>query len=268
MISANTVIVVFYLSIQPYYSSYLLVVQNQSVTAAGHIAHTFSFTSTVTGVVVSIIIKYTGRYKYLIMLGGSIFVMGVGLMIRYTTMSSGVGQMIGAQIAMGIGVGMLNVPAQLAVQATAGSEQVSTATAAFLMAVEMGGATGSAISGAIWNRLIPAKLERYLPDAVKARIDDIDGSIETARSYMVGTPERDAIDRAYQETMETLLTVAICSCIPVVLAGLLIKDYRLDTMEKPIVRRDVHEKDESNLQRNCKNWKIRNWFNVTAQVEL
>ena len=141
--------VVFYLSIQPYFSSYLLVVHNQSVTAAGHISHTFSFTSTVTGVVVSVVIKYTGRYKYLVLIGSGIYTVGVGLMIRYTTMSSGIGQMVAAQIVMGLGVGMLNVPAQLGVQAAAGPEQVGTATAVFLTAVEMGGATGSAISGAV-----------------------------------------------------------------------------------------------------------------------
>ena len=85
---------------------------------------------------------------------------------------------------------------------------------------------------------------------------------------MVGTSERSAIDQAYQETMKTLLKIAICGCVPVVLSGLLMKDYRLDTMEEHVVRRDADEKLENIHGNGRGNWKVRQWFNVTAQIEL
>ena len=49
----------FYLSVYPYFQSYLLVVQNLSLTKAGRIVQTFTFTSTITSILVSFAIKYT-----------------------------------------------------------------------------------------------------------------------------------------------------------------------------------------------------------------
>ena len=139
---------VFYTSIQPYFYSYLQVVQDDSVTAAGHIVQTFTFTSTVTAICISVIIKYTRRYKYYITTGACIYLMGIGTMIRYRSLGSSTSQIVGTQIAVGIGGGMVNVPAQLGVQAAVSHSDVAAATAIFLTIVEIGGAVGNAISGA------------------------------------------------------------------------------------------------------------------------
>jgi hypothetical protein len=64
--------VAFYLSVFPYFFSYLLVVDNIGTTAAGHITQTFSFTSTVAAISVSILIKLTHHYKYFITLGACV----------------------------------------------------------------------------------------------------------------------------------------------------------------------------------------------------
>jgi hypothetical protein len=71
--------VIFYLSVQPYFYSYLLVVQRQSVPAAGHITQTFTFASTVTSIVVSLLIKHTRRYRAFVTAGSLIYLLGVGL---------------------------------------------------------------------------------------------------------------------------------------------------------------------------------------------
>jgi hypothetical protein len=97
--------VVFYLSVQPYFYSYLLVVQHQSITAAGHITQTFSFTSTVSAIAISFVIKYTKHYKSFIVAGSLVYMMGIGLMIRYRIPDSTISQIVGAQIAVGIGGG-------------------------------------------------------------------------------------------------------------------------------------------------------------------
>ena len=73
---------VFYTSVQPYFFSYLQVVQGHSLTAAGHVTQTFSFTSAVAVICVSIAIKYTRHYQYFSTAGSSIYYIGVGPMIR------------------------------------------------------------------------------------------------------------------------------------------------------------------------------------------
>ncbi|KAI0874708.1 siderochrome-iron transporter MirC [Hypoxylon argillaceum] len=229
---------VFYLSVQPYFYSYLLVVQRQSIAAAGHITQTFSFTSTVTSIVVSLLIKYTRRYKYFVTAGSLVYLLGVGLMIRYRTMDTTVGSLVGTQIAVGIGGGMLVVPAQLGVQAASSHQQVAAATAVFLTVVEIGGAVGSAVSGAVWTQLIPAKLATYLPaDVGAAEAHDIFGNVAIASNYTMypaGSPTRVAINRSYQETMKVLLTIAVALCAPLVLLSFFMRDYKLDAVDQRV----------------------------------
>jgi SP family sugar:H+ symporter-like MFS transporter len=52
-------------------------VQNESIISAGYITRVFSFTSTVSSIVVSLIIKYTAHYKYYVTFGGCIYLMGM-----------------------------------------------------------------------------------------------------------------------------------------------------------------------------------------------
>lgn len=225
---------VFYTSIQPYFSSYLQVVHSLSVTAAGHVTQTFTFTSTVSSIITSLFIKYTRHYKYFITAGACIYLLGVGLMIKYRVQSSSVAQIVGTQIAVGIGGGMINVPAQLGVQASVSHADVAAATAIFLTTVEIGGAVGSAISGAIWTGTLLPKLEAYLPPGAQADASLIYGNLTIARSYLEGTPERGAIDRAYQETMDVLLIVAVCLCVPVLGLSFLMRNYRLDRIDQKV----------------------------------
>jgi hypothetical protein len=220
--------VAFYLSVQPYFYSYLQVVQHRSVVAAGHITQVFSFTATISSISVSLLIKYTHHYKYFVVAGTCIYILGIGLMTRYRTSDSSTAQTVGVQIAVGIGGGMLHGPAQLGVQASANHQEVAAATALFLTLLEVGGAVGSAVSGAIWTANLPQKLALYLPDSAKDEALAIFGDITVATSYAVGSPERLAIDRAYQETMNTLLITAICVCIPLFPLTLCMKNYKLD----------------------------------------
>ncbi|MCJ1359376.1 MAG: hypothetical protein MMC33_009378, partial [Icmadophila ericetorum] len=225
---------VFYTSVFPYFYSYLQVVQGDSITAAGHITQTFSFTSTVAAIVISLMIKYTKHYKYYVTFGAAIYLMGVGLMIRYRVQGSPTAQIIGTQIAVGIGGGMLNVPAQLGVQASVSHADVAAATAIYLTIVEIGGAVGSAISGAIWTSNIPTKLESYLPASEKTQALAIFGNLTLAESFAAGSPERLAVNRAYQETMNILLIIAACFAVPLIPLSLIMRNYRLDQMDQKV----------------------------------
>jgi len=222
-------LVAFYLSVFPYFYSYLIVVQGKSITAAGHITQTFTFTSTVTSIIISLAIKYTKHYKYFITLGSCIYLISIALMIRYRRENASLASLVGCQVAVGIGGGMLNVPAQLGVQASASHQEVAAATAIFLTILEIGGAVGSAISGAVWTNNLPAKLERYLPAETRNQSLAIFGNITLASSgWPIGDPTRTAINRAYQETMTKILIIAVCACAPLIPLSLMMKNYKLD----------------------------------------
>jgi hypothetical protein len=231
--------VAFYLSVFPYFYSYLLVVHNASITSAGHITQTFSFTATIASVIVSLAIKYTKRYKPFILLGSLIYLSGLGLMLHYRLQNSSRASIIGSQICVGIGGGILNVPAQLGIQASVPHQNVAAATAVFLTVVEIGGGVGAAISGTIWGRNIQAKLALYLPQESRAMAGSIFNDITVATGYAVGSPERVAIDRAYQETMQLLLIVALCVAVPVLPLGWCMRNYKLDELGQHVKGRVV-----------------------------
>ena len=225
---------VFYTSIQPYFSSYLQVVQSNSITAAGHIVNVFSFSATVSSIVISLVIKYTRRYKYCITAGACIYLLGVGLMVRYRVQGSSTAQIVGTQIVIGIGGGMVNVPAQLGIQASVAHTDVAAATAIFLTIVEIGGAVGSAISGAVWTGHLLPKLQQYLPPAAQADASLIFGNLTVAKSYPQGSLEKIAIDRSYQETMNILLIIACCLAMPLLPLSLVMRNFRLDAMDQKV----------------------------------
>ena len=54
--------------------------------------------------------------------------MGMGIMLAYRNEDASVGSLVGTQIAIGIGGGFLNVPVQLAVQASVSHQDVAAAT--------------------------------------------------------------------------------------------------------------------------------------------
>ncbi|CBF79472.1 hypothetical protein AN7485.2 [Aspergillus nidulans FGSC A4] len=222
----------FYFSVQPYLYSYLQVVQGYDVATAGRVTQTFAFTSTIAAFGVSILIKYTRRYRVYVTLGCVIYMTGLLLMLLYRKEGSSPLQVLGTQVIVGMGGGLLNVPVQLGVQASASHQEVAAATAMFLTSMEMGGAVGAAISGAVWTHNIPRKLNLYLPDEYKSEAGAIFGKLTKALSYEMGTPVRSAINRSYQETMNKLLVLALLATLPLIPLSLLMSNYKLDKMSE------------------------------------
>ncbi|KAH7126623.1 siderophore iron transporter-like protein [Dendryphion nanum] len=227
----------FYMSVYPYFFSYLMIVQNKSVTTAGNITRVFSFSSTVSSIVVSLIIKYTGHYKYFVTLGACIYLIGMGIMLHFRDENATTAKLVGTQILIGIGGGFLNVPAQVGVQASATHQQVAAVTTVWLTLLEVGGAVGSAISGAIWSTYIPRKLQQYLPQEMVANHTLIFNDLTKSSDYIsfpAGSPARIGINRAYQETMRLLLIGALVSAVPIVLLTYFLNNYNLHEMEQPV----------------------------------
>jgi SP family sugar:H+ symporter-like MFS transporter len=177
-------------------------------------------------------------------------------MIAYRVENASTWSIIGIQIAVGIGGGFLNVPAQLGVQASASHQQVAAATTIFLTILEVGGAVGSAVSGAIWSTYVPRKLQQYLPPDVAPNYATIYGDLTVASNYTlypVGDPIRVAINQAYQETMRYMLIGAICAAIPILPLSLCMKNYKLGQMEQPVEGKVI---GSANKRESGKRWKL------------
>ena len=172
-----------------------------------------------------------------VVLGSVVYILGLMLMIQYRRKGVSTLTLVVCQVALGIGGSLIHVPAQLGVQASASHQEVGATTALFLTLLEIGGAVGSAISGAIWTNGIPPKLRHYLPADLQDQASAIYGSVAVAADYNTypsGSPGRLAIDRAYQETMTMILIVAVIVAIPLLPLSLCMKDYRLDQMDQHV----------------------------------
>ncbi|TGZ80894.1 putative siderophore-dependent iron transporter [Ascodesmis nigricans] len=221
---------VFYLP-SPFFYSWLQVVRNLSTKASGNISNIFTLSSCISSVIISLIIRYTGRYKLVMLSGIPIYVLGYGLMIRYRSSSATLGQIIISQIITGVGGGTINVPAQLALQAACNHQDVAVATAMFLTMANVGGAVGSAVSGAVWSNLLPGKLERGLADLpAREDITLIYNSYIAAMGYEWGSEERIAINKAYEEVFRIQLIIACCLSVPILVLGLMMKSIDLNVV--------------------------------------
>nr|POE66228.1 siderophore iron transporter mirc [Quercus suber] len=206
-----------------------------SVTEAGHIVQVFTFAATVTSILVSLAIKYTKRYRMFVTGGACIYLTGLVLMLFYRTQESSIKTIAFAQLLVGIGGGMSHGPAQLGVQASASHAEVAAATAGFLTLLEIGGAVGSAISGAIWSANILPKLEAYLPPESLDRALDIYGNVSMAATgWPMGSPTRDAINLAYQETMTKILIMAVIMATPCIFISFFMENYKLDEIDQHV----------------------------------
>lgn len=74
---------------------------------------------------------------------------------------------------------------------------------------------GNAVTGAIWANLLPG----YLRDGLSGlnvpggTVEGIYGSYFNALTFAMGTPERDAINKAYSDVYRIQLIVACCAAV-------------------------------------------------------
>ncbi|KAH6665029.1 hypothetical protein B0J14DRAFT_706339 [Halenospora varia] len=115
------------------------------------------------------------------------------------------GGIVRRQIAVGIG-GDAQYSSTTRVQALTDHQHIAVTIAVYLTCVELGGAIGSAISGAVWENDIPSKFREYLPPGSKQQAQSIYNSINNAFNFPVGSAERIGINRAYRESIHILLS--------------------------------------------------------------
>ena len=210
-----------------YFTSYLQVVYNTSVEAAGYISSTFDVVSGVELFIVGLLIRWSGRYKWLFLCGVPIFILGIGLMIYFRMPNRGIGFIVMCQIFISIGGGVITGGQQVAVAATVNHDEIAAAMAVLSFISSIGGAVGNSISGAIWTNTLPQKLQQLLPDSAKDQWQDIYDDLSMQLGYSMGTPERSAIISAYASTQKLMLIAGTCIMSLALIWIMMVKDVNL-----------------------------------------
>ncbi|CAG8128970.1 unnamed protein product [Penicillium salamii] len=188
-----------------YYTSFLQVVNNLTISEAGYVSNTFDVVSGILLIGVGFLIRRTGRFKWILYIAVPLYIFAQGLMIYFRRANQSVGYLVMCQIFISIGGAVFIIVEQLAILAAVDHQHVATALALLNVVGTVGGAAGSTISGAIWTNTFYGALESRLPQSAMANIADIYESLDTQISYAVGSPTRLAIQEAYAYSQTRML---------------------------------------------------------------
>lgn len=194
-----------------YFPSFLQVVNNLSLRDTGYIVNIYSIGSCFFSLIVGVLIRWSGRFKWLAMyFGVPLTILGVGLMVAFRQPDVNIGFIIMCQIFIAFSGGTLVICEQIAVMAVVTHQHVAVVLAIEGMFSSIGGAIGGTVASAIWTGVFPKKLQEFLPAESKADWATIYGSITEQLSYPVGSETRTAINKAYGVAQRDMLIAATC----------------------------------------------------------
>lgn len=193
-----------------YFTSFLQVVNNLTITQTSYVANIYSIGSCFFSLIVGGLIRWSGRFKWLALyFGVPLTILGVGLMINFRQPDVNIGFIIMCQIFIAFSGGTLVICEEIAAMAAVSHQYIAVILAVEGMFANIGGAIGSTVAGAIWTGVFPVKLVEYLPQEAQANWTIIYGDLTTQLSYTVGTPTRDAIVRAYGDAQKIVCIAAV-----------------------------------------------------------
>ncbi|KAI0742084.1 drug:h+ antiporter [Daedaleopsis nitida] len=208
----------FYLTLT-YLYSFILITKDWSLINVTYFNQTQSVALTVFGILAGVAMRFLHRYKWVLVVGLSIRLLGVGLMIHSRGVHGSDAELVWTQILQGMGGGFASVCSSVASQAAVPHVDMAITTAMVLLWTEIGGAVGSAVAGAIWTNTMPGKLALRLPGVDQATRDELFGSLTSVIALPFDDPTRQGVIAAYGDVMKLLLIAAtVISVAPLGLA--------------------------------------------------
>jgi hypothetical protein len=192
-----------------YFTSFLQVVCNLSVSEAGYVNSTFQVVSGVLLFIVGFLIRRTGRFKWLFYIAVPLYTFGLGLMIYFRQPNVKIGYIIMCEIFISMGGSVFILLVQLGVLAAVDHQHVAAVLALLYVSGTVGGAIGNAISGTIWTNTFLKALQQSLPESALPDILTIYSSLPAQLAYPVGSLERLAIQEAYGYGQARMLAAGV-----------------------------------------------------------
>ncbi|KAI9151857.1 putative siderophore iron transporter mirb protein [Paramyrothecium foliicola] len=202
----GTVLFISFFCWNSFFSSFLIVVNNLSVTEASYVVQIYGLGGSLFAIVAGIAIRYTGRFKAITLYGAlPVYTLFMGLMIHFRKADMNIGYIIMCQIFLAFASGVIIITPQIAAMSTASHQHIAVVMAILSMFSSIGGAIGFTVAGTIWQNVFPVKLAEYLPVEEMANFPMIYGMLDVQASYPIGSPTRIAIQRAYGDAQSMML---------------------------------------------------------------
>jgi len=229
----------FYLQ-YTYLYSYVTVTQNWSYANLTYFSATQSLALTIFGILGGAIMWGTQRFKYMLLIGLLIRLLGVGLMIKARSATGNTAELVMCQVLQGLGGGFAAIAIQVSAQAAVQHADVATVTAMVLLITEVGNSVGSAAATAIWRSNMPRELAKYVPTTNTTLLAELYGSITDIVTYAPNDPIRLGAIEAYQAVMYKLVLGAVIVAIfPPIFCLLFTKNIRLTRAQNAVDNKDL-----------------------------
>ncbi|KAG8906768.1 hypothetical protein FRC01_007900 [Tulasnella sp. 417] len=236
----------FYLTYTYLYSFVYITQPAWSVRELTYFANTQSVALTVFAIMAGVIMRFTHRYKWLLVFGLTVRLAGVGMMIHSRGARGSAAELVINQVIQGFGGGIASLTCTVGSQASVPHRDVAIVTALVLLVTEIGGVVGNAIAGAIWSNTMPDQLRKHLPFLSDEQVTTLFGSIITVGTYAEGSPERTGAIAAYDEVMKRMVIAAtVIAVIPLGLSFFMPNWYLGDAQNAVTEKNIAGEKEEA-----------------------
>lgn len=185
-----------------YMYAWAVISHGYSTTLAAYYLYMNGVMQCLAGIAAGAIMKWTGRYKWLVVAGAAIRLLGYGLMTKLRGQDNSTAELFIQQVIQGMGSGIIHtalfVPAQIVVPHTE-TAQVLALIHSFTI---LGGSIGTCIAGAVYTSTFRERLYERLggmatPELVETLFQSITGTVPEWNS-----PRRIAINSAVSFTPE------------------------------------------------------------------
>lgn len=228
----STTLFIAYFSWDGYYTSYLQVVHQLSVSEAGYVDNVYSIGSCLWAIVVGWLINATDRFRWLAWVAVPIQLLGGASMVVFRQPDTPIAYVIMCQVLIAVGGGTLVVTGQMAVMSIAKHGEVASLLALLGLSSAMGAGVGSSVSGAIWSNTVYAELLRLLPDDAKDMAKEIYENLELQLSYPVGNPVREAVMLAYGTAQRRMVVAGMAVLLVAIPAVAVWRDVRVSQLQQ------------------------------------
>ncbi|KAF6745245.1 drug:h+ antiporter [Ephemerocybe angulata] len=223
----------FYISFT-YLFSFVIVVKPWTLVNATYFAQTQTVALTVFAITAGFLLRWMRRYKYVLIAGLSIRLLGAGLMIHSRGANASDAEIVWSQLLQGIGGGFAAITAQVGAQASVKHSDTAMVTAVVLLVTEIGGSIGSAIAGSIWTSMMPDKLAEHLPFVDEATRAKLFGSITAVAAQPRGSPIREGVILAYDDVMKYMCIAATVFAVPPLIIALFMPNWYLGDSQNAV----------------------------------
>ena len=210
-----------------YFTSFLQVVNDLTLAEAGYVGNTFEVVSGVLLLIVGLLIRKTGYFKWLLYIAVPLYILAQGLMIYFRRPNQSVGFLVMCQIFTSIGGSIFILIQQVAILAAVDHQHVAAVLALLSVVGTVGYAMGATISGTIWTNTFEKSLARNLPEADLPDLASIYGDLDKQLSYLVGSPTRLAIQEAYGYAQTRMLAAGTGIMALSIISVLLIRNINV-----------------------------------------